>query len=169
MAGTAGGVARPGDWWGSRTARASQYVAVPAAGVGASGASPERLDSSAAVAFRCRPAATPLSVPPLSPAILAILTGRVVTGFWLTNSARISRQKPDRNEPGGGSLDSSGGWRTNASDDSGVESLALPSSREPHWWQYEWSGGFSLAHWRQTIATVLLLSRGLGPALPDRI
>ena len=54
-------------------------------------ASSERSDSSTTVTFRCRTGNAPSPVALLFPATLSILRCWEVTGFWLTNSARIRR------------------------------------------------------------------------------
>ena len=101
------------------------------------GAPMERSDSSPAVTLRRRPADAPSAVRPLFPTSLGILRGREVAGFWFMNSARISRYRPDRKDPAGGSLVSSGGRRTSAGEDPETATSASTPSHEPHWWQYE--------------------------------
>ena len=132
------------------------------------GAPTERLDSSAAVTFRHRRADAQFPLRPLSPTTLVILRGREVAGFWFMNSARISRYRPERKDPAGGSLDSSGGRRTSADEDPEAATSASTPSHEPHWWQYEWPGGFSVAHRRQVLVKAILPSCRLGPASQRR-
>lgn len=63
-------------------------------------------------------------------------------GPCLVNRNRASRYTPDRNEPGGGRRDSSGGR-------SGKESDATARG-SPHWLQKLWSRGFSVEQEEQT-------------------
>ena len=146
----------PGPWCASVPATAAEE-STP------TDASPELLDSSAAVSFRCRPANVLSRARLLSTSPLAVPRGQEVAGLWLMNSARMSRYRPEVNDPRGGSLDSSGGRRTSAGEDPGTTASTPSPSHEPHWWQYEWLGGFSLAHWGQTLVKVLQLLHRLGP------
>lgn len=114
-------------------ARASP--AVPTAGSDPTAAATGRLASSAAVTLCRRSADAPSAVRPRFKTSLGILRGREVAGFWLMNRARMSRYRPERNEPRGGSLDSSGGRRTGASEDPETATPASTPSHEPHWWQ----------------------------------
>ena len=151
LPGCVGGALRPGSWWRSRKARASQYMAFLDGVPGDSSDSVARIATPPSSAVR-----SALPKPPET------LMGWEDAGFWLMNSTRMSRYKPERKDPGGGSLDSSGGRRKSAGEDPGAAAPTPAPSHEPHWWQYEWPGGFSLAHRGQALVKVMLFSRGSG-------
>ena len=67
--------------------------------------------------------------------------GRCV-GPCIVNRNRASRYTPDRNEPGGGRRDSSGGRSGKESD--------VTARGSPHWLQKLWSRGFSVEQEEQT-------------------
>ena len=155
-----GGPWRRGSRWRSRKARASQYMAAPgrtrrdcrnsSAGTGTSPPPAFTLvlagracsPSAKAATGDAAPAATPPGIPDSSAPSARrgprpTLMGWKAIGFWLRNSVRMRRYRPERKDPGGGSLDSSAGRRTNPGDGPGTAAPGSTSSREPHWWQYE--------------------------------